>query len=116
MKKRILSLVLAFVMVIGMLPVMSMPVYANTVDKNGFSIDVDQGKCKHCSKAHYVKNMKVQSLVINNGNATFTLKVNFNPLSSCYEPCFTETYNEGNAATEYFTYIVTAPFSCDKSF
>ena len=69
--KKTLSIILAILMIVTMLPMAVLPASAASKTKDGFKFDVIYGVCKYCEKNHAADNVIIKSITVEDGKVAF---------------------------------------------
>ena len=114
--KKTLSIILAILMIVTMLPMAVLPASAASKTKDGFKFDVIYGVCKYCEKNHAADNVIIKSITVEDGKVTFQLNVSFKGYGSCSKPVSVNGYLGNGSDYVGFTYTITSDFSCKNSY
>ena len=70
--KKTLSIILAILMVVTMLPMAVLPAGAMSETQDGFTVHVTYGVCKYCGDQHGIESVNIKSISVKNN--TFICK------------------------------------------
>ena len=68
--KKTLSIILAILMVVTMLPMAVLPASAISKTQDGFVVHVTYGVCKYCGDKHGIESVDIKSISVENGKVT----------------------------------------------
>ena len=114
--KKTLSIILAILMVVTMLPMTVLPASAASEKQDGFTVYATYGVCKYCGDKHAADDVNIKSISVENGKVTFQLSVSFKNRGDCSKTANVKAYSGVNTTTYYFTYTITDDFSCEQSY